>query len=61
MNESVKNELQKVKLKTADAIDNVAGKKQHKVQPKPKLKQKSKAKLKRGQIIVKPKQDYFDQ
>ena len=61
MNESVKQQVQKVKRKTADAIDNLANKKQRKAQPKPKLKQKSKAKLKRGQIIVTPKQDYFDQ
>ena len=61
MNESLQNEAQKVKRKTADAIDNLASKKQRKAQPKPKLKQRSKAKLKRGQIIVKPKQDYFDQ
>ena len=53
MKESVQNEVQNVKRKAADFIENVASKKQRKAQPKPKPK------VKRAKIVVKPRQDYF--
>ena len=53
MKESVQNEVQNVKRKAADFIENVASKKQRKAQPKPKPK------VKRAKIVVKPRQDFF--
>ena len=53
MKESVQNEVQNVKRKAADFIENVASKKQRKAQPKPKPK------IKRAKIVVKPRQDMF--
>ena len=53
MKESVQNEIQNVKRKAADVIENVASKKQRKAQPK------VKPKVKRGKITVKPRHDIF--
>ena len=53
MKESVQNEIQNVKRKAADVIENVASKKQRKAQAK------VKPKVKRGKITVKPRHDIF--
>ena len=59
MNVSLQNEMQQVKRKAADVIENVhsARKKQRKAVPKPKTKVRTKAKTALKQ--VKPKNDIF--
>lgn len=59
MGESLQNEIQQVKRKAADVIENVhsARKKQRKAEPKQKTKARTKAKP--ALIQVKPKNDYF--
>ena len=59
MGESLQNEIQQVKRKAADVIEDVhsARKKQRKAEPKQKTKAKTRAK--RALIHVKPKNDYF--
>ena len=60
MDVSVQNEMQQVKRKAADVIENVysARKKQRKAEPKQKIK-KARTKAKPALIRVKPKNDYF--
>lgn len=59
MGESLQNEIQQVKRKAADVIEDVhsARKKQRKAEPKQKTKARTKAKP--ALIQVKPKNDYF--
>ena len=59
MGESLQNEIQQVKRKAAEVIENVhsARKKQRKAEPKQKTKARTKAKP--ALIQVKPKNDYF--
>ena len=59
MGESLQNEMQQVKRKAADVIENVhsARKKQRKAEPKQKTKARTKSKP--ALIQVKPKNDYF--
>ena len=59
MGESLQNEIQQVKRKAADVIEDVhsARKKQRKAEPKQKTKARTRAK--RALIHVKPKNDYF--
>ena len=59
MGESLQNEIQQVKRKAAEVIENVhsARKKQRKAEPKHKTKARTRAK--RALIHVKPKNDYF--
>merc|ERR1711867_134462 len=60
MDVSVQNEMQQVKRKAADVIENVysARKKQRKAESKQKIK-KARTKAKPAIIRVKPKNDYF--
>ena len=60
MNTSLKNEMQQVKRKAADVIENVndVRKKQRKAAPKPKTKPKMKAKP--AKIPVKAMNDIFE-
>ena len=59
MGESLQNEIQQVKRKAADVIEDVhsARKKQRKAEPKQKTKARTRAK--RALIHVKPNNDYF--
>ena len=59
MGESLQNEIQQVKRKAADVIEDVhsARKKQRKAEPKKKTKARTRAKP--ALIQVKPKNDYF--
>lgn len=59
MGESLQNEIQQVKRKAADVIEDVhsARKKQRKAEPKQKTKARTRAKP--ALIQVKPKNDYF--
>ena len=59
MGESLQNEIQQVKRKAADVIEDVhsARKKQRKAEPKQKTKARTKAKP--ALVQVKPKNDYF--
>lgn len=59
MGESLQNEIQQVKRKAADVIEDVhsARKKQRKAEPKKKTKARTRAKP--ALIHVKPKNDYF--
>ena len=59
MGESLQNEIQQVKRKAADVIEDVhsARKKQRKAEPKQKTKARTRAKP--ALIHVKPKNDYF--
>ena len=59
MNASLQNEMQQVKRKAADVIENVHGvrKKQRKAEPK--IRSKAKTKTKPAYIKVKSKNDYF--
>ena len=59
MDESMQNEIQQVKRKAAEVIENVhsARKKQRKAEPKQKTKVRTKTKP--ALVQVKPKNDYF--